>query len=184
MDWIMIIVPIAIFSLIVIVSLILLAFQRIFAQSKKKKLNGTKTLVSSRKITNTSDLQESIEKLQAARQRYEQIGELRHLDIQIAEAFLLYVSIKWGRNYSCPTGIPRTEYDHHCPEDSRFRETVPRYSTNQSDYSILERSAIGLGLYTLFLKILAEEELDETTATLEQKCRIWLQARSEEGKRR
>lgn len=152
---------------------------------QEEKLNGTETLVSSRQITNMSNnLQKSIENLQAARQRYEQIGELRHLDIQIAEAFLLYVSIQWGKNYRCPTGIPRTEYDHHRLEDSRFRETIPRYSTNQSEYSFLEKSAIGLNLHTFFLQILAEEELDETTATLEQKCRIWLKARSEERKRR
>lgn len=190
---------IAIPNLILIISLNP-PLQRIFARNKKKKLNGAGTSVSSRQIKSTYEtsnltssqqvtttslnVQKAIEEAQAARQRYERIGELRHLDIQIAEAFMFYVSIQWGRNYFHPTGIPRTDYDHHHPGDNQFRETIPHYSTNQSDYSILERSAVGSGFHDLFLQILAEGELDETSATLEQKCITWLKARTEERKRR
>jgi hypothetical protein len=115
--------------------------------------------------------------------RYEKATALRYLDIQIAEYFLLYESIRWSRNYRQPTGIPKVDYDHHHPEDNRFRESIPRYSTNQSDYLIIAKYASGLGLHDIFLQILVKEKLNETTATPEQKCLAWIKAKAEERKR-
>jgi hypothetical protein len=130
------------------------------------------------------DIQETLEEVKAARQRYERVGELRYLDIRIAEAFLLYGSIEWGRNYSQATGIPRSEYDHHLPGDNRFREAIPRYSTDQSDFYRIESSPVGSGLRDLFLQILAEEGLDQTAITLDAQCILWLRVKAEEQKRR
>jgi hypothetical protein len=130
------------------------------------------------------DIQQTLEEVKAARQRYERVGELRYLDIRVAEAFLLYGSIEWGRNYSQATGIPRIEYDHHRQGDNLFREAIPRYSTDHSDFVKIESSPIGSELRELFLTILAEEELDNSAMTLEQQCLLWLKVRDQDNKRR
>jgi len=141
-------------------------------------------LALSQQATNTlPDLQKSIEELQVVSQKHKRQCELRHLDIRIAEVFLLYTSVKWGKNYINPTGIPKTMYDNPKFEDNRFRETIPRYSTDKSDYSLIKKSAIGSGLHKLFLQILAEKGLNKN-ASLEQKCIAWLEARTEQIKRR
>lgn len=182
---VIVLILIAVLSLIFIISLNLRSFQRIFTRSKKDKSNKLTKPVLPQPVPKTPlNIQKTIEEVQVARQRYERIGELRHLDIQIAETFMFYVSVQWGRNYRQPTGIPRTEYDSYRPADNQLREAIPYYSTNQLDYSMIEKNGVGASLHKIFLQILAEEELDETSATLEQKCIIWLKARTEERKRR
>lgn len=110
---------------------------------------------------------------------------LRHLDVQIAESFLFYTSIQWNEEgYGRATGIPKSEYDHHRLSNKQLRETIPYYSTIQSDFSRLESRARGFSLYDRFLQILAEEGWNEASATLEQKCTAWLKARIEERNRR
>jgi hypothetical protein len=118
------------------------------------------------------------ERARAAILKYEQVDEFRLLDIQIAEAFRLYVSMEWQKNYRQPTGIPRTSYDHSTPANERYRESIPYYSTKQSDYTVFEKYPMVTSLRSCFLKILAQEGLDENSATLEQKCRVWLKAKT------
>lgn len=118
------------------------------------------------------------ERARAAILRYEQVDEFRLLDIQIAEAFRLYVSMEWQKNYRQPTGIPRTNYDHRAPANEKYRESIPYYSTKQSDYAEFERYPMVTSLRSYFLKLLVQEGLDENSATLEQKCKIWLKAKT------
>jgi hypothetical protein len=149
----------------------------------KPSFEASDLALSQQQTTNIlPDIQKAVEELQALNQKNERKGELRHLDIRIAEVFLLYVSIQWGRNYSNPTGIPKTTYDYHSPEDSLFRETIPRYSTDMADYSLIQESAIGSDLQELFLQLLAEKRFKEN-ASLEHKCITWLEARTEQIKR-
>jgi hypothetical protein len=84
----------------------------------------------------------------------------------------------WQKNYRQPTGIPRTNYDHRAPANERHRESIPYYSTKQSDYAEFEKYPMVTSLRIYFLKILVQEGLDETSATLEQKCRVWLKAKA------
>lgn len=151
---------------------------------RRKNAKKSRALAAQQAENRLDEIQRSIEKAQAARLQYEQLGELRWLDIQIAEAFLFYTSITWQKNYRQPTGIPRTEYDRHTPGDERHRQAIPYYSTNERDYSILERDVMARSLYHLFLQILAAKGLDETSATLEQKCRAWLKAQTDRRSRR
>ena len=109
---------------------------------------------------------------------------LRHLDVEIAKAFMLYSSIQWNEKASGrATGIPYGEYDSHRAGNKQLRETIPYFSTNKTAFSLLESNAKGFGLYDLFRQILAESGCNETSATLEQKCTAWLKARTEERKR-
>lgn len=155
-----------IIGLILIAVLTALVLKYIAVQQKQKKNLS--------KVSTSTSLQE---------QSYEQIDELRRLDIQIAEAFMFYTSIDWQKNYRQPTGIPRSEYDHHRLGSERLREALPRYSTNQADFFSLEQSLMARDVYGLFLQVLAEEGLDATSANLEQKCRAWFKAQTERRKR-
>jgi hypothetical protein len=154
---------IAVFSLIIIISLTLLSFHQ-----KKKRFE-----------------EEAKKRAQERIRRYERIDELRHLDMKIAEAFRFYVSVDWNNNYQKATGIPRhlAEYDSYRPAQNRYRENIPHYSTNQSDYLELEKSPVGSRLRYLFLRVPTEEGLNESSANLEQKCIAWLKAQTEKRKR-
>ena len=111
---------------------------------------------------------------------FERRKELRRLDAELAIAFMFFVWVEFGPSPSSvlPKGLPRDDYDVLPRLDGRRdRVTVPYYSTDEKDFSALEERVKSLcgGAY---LAVLAERGLSEAEATLEQKCRAALEARS------
>lgn len=122
-----------------------------------------------------------------ARELREQEIRLRDLDVRIADGFGLYSSVDWyPRRQKEPTGLPRYgsrewEYDSHRQPNEQLRKTIPRYSSDREAFSEVERKLRGENLYELYLQALFEEDKDERTASLEQKCTAALKARSSKG---
>lgn len=118
---------------------------------------------------------------QALIARTREIRRLRALDVDIAEIFSFYISIDWNDNsYQEPTGIPRLEYDAHGTIDSRGRQRIPHYSTDETVFVRMAKwvkDALGEDFYNLYLHILTDENHNARTTTLEQKCNAIIKAR-------
>lgn len=106
--------------------------------------------------------------------------ELRDLDAELADVFMFYTSVDWyAKSQKEPTGIPmhvRTSYGRHFPGE-QYRQTIPRYSTDNESFRLLEGRAKEFGAYDLWKQFLDEEGQHEATATLKQKCVAILKAR-------
>ena len=107
---------------------------------------------------------------------------LRKLDVEIAEIFMFYTALDWyekdySRKRKEPTGLPRRGYDENHVPPPTSRRTIPRYSTDKKAFCELEGRVKGWKLYEDYLECLKEEDEDETTATLEQKCVASLKAK-------
>src|SRR5262249_10488807 len=112
---------------------------------------------------------------------FEQRQLLRKLDAEIAVLYLFFTSVELGPTprFVQPKGIPRDHYDEYHPGRYGRRQlvTIPYYSTDQNDFVVLEERVMSWH-GELYLTILAEQGLDERSATLEQKCRAAFRARS------
>lgn len=120
------------------------------------------------------------------RERNRRAVELRKLDVQVAEVFMLFTAIDWfEKDYASmrkePTGLPRTGYGKWNVNPSTSRATIPRYSTNRAAFEELAARIEGFNLYDSYLECLREEGQDEATATLEQKCIACIKARGSKG---
>jgi hypothetical protein len=120
--------------------------------------------------------------IERVRELMERRVRLRGLDVAIAEAFAFYTSIDWyAKSQREPTGIPRysRNYDSPLAPDKQLRETIPRYTTDKEAFGRLRSRLEFYGIADLYLQFLADEGLDGTTATLEQKCVAILNARNQ-----
>jgi hypothetical protein len=105
--------------------------------------------------------------------------KLRELDADIAVEFWFFSSAEFSSRWDLsPKGLLRDgDYDKaHSGADRRQPVLIPHYSSNSKDFLALEDRVKSwhAGLYLLNL---SSQELNESSATLEQKCRAALQAR-------
>jgi hypothetical protein len=123
-------------------------------------------------------IEEAYRKVVSAESRLWQ--ELRGLDVEIADKFNLYTSILWFAKKGDPTGIPthtRPRWGLQSP-DERFREKIPRYSTDRGAFADVERKLeVIAGLRELYEQCLKEGGLKESTAPQRKKCASILEAR-------
>ncbi len=122
---------------------------------------------------------------QAAVERLRFRTELRRLDAKLADVFNFYTLVdrepQFGKE---PTGVPMgasTEDWGRHGSDSRHSQTIPHYSTDMKDFDVLKRRAEIHNGY-LWKQLLNEQGLNESTATLRQKCRAILKAKESELK--
>jgi hypothetical protein len=117
---------------------------------------------------------------QASEERIEMWVELRGVDAELASVFRFYTSVDWyPKHHKEPTGIPmhvRISYGRHYP-GQQYRQTIPRYSTDEEAFKVLAGRAKVFGTYDLSKQLLLDEGQDEATATLRQKCLAILKAR-------
>jgi hypothetical protein len=100
---------------------------------------------------------------------------LRELDADIAVTFLFFASA----DFTSPWDLSPKGFIYGEPGRLRSnqdeRRSIPHYSSDQKDFFALE-DRVKSWHGELYLQILLEQELNESNATLEQKCRAALQA--------
>jgi len=106
--------------------------------------------------------------------------KLRELDAEIAVEFWFFSSAEFSSRWDLsPKGLLRAgdDYDEaHSRTDRRQPVMIPHYSSHAEDFLLLE-GRVKSWHADLYLLSLSSQELNESIATLEQKCRAALQAR-------